>query len=268
MNGIIHLQLYQLLAAYLFVALLLFIVKLKGIPREQEILIASLRMTLQLILAGNLLLYIFKYPSPLLTLFILIAMETFSIQTVIKKNKKRLNPKLKRIIAFSMSLGTVSCLFYFLVIIVQLKPWYLPQYFIPIAGMLIGNSMTGISLGINRLIDGFESEKHLAEGALMLGATPKIAAKQVVNKAFDASIIPTINSMVGMGIVFLPGMMTGQILSGISPTTAIEYQIAIMLGILGSVSLTVILFLQLAYQSFFNDEQQLIEEPYKTPSPQ
>jgi putative ABC transport system permease protein len=81
-----------------------------------------------------------------------------------------------------------------------------------------------------------------------------------VDSAFDSAILPTINSMVGMGIVFLPGMMTGQILSGISPVTAIEYQIAIMLGILGSVAFTVILFLQLGYKTFFNKKAQLIND--------
>jgi putative ABC transport system permease protein len=79
-----------------------------------------------------------------------------------------------------------------------------------------------------------------------------------VDGAFDSAILPTINSMVGMGIVFLPGMMTGQILSGTSPVTAIEYQIAIMLGILGSVALTVILFVQMGYKTFFNERDQLI----------
>jgi putative ABC transport system permease protein len=92
----------------------------------------------------------------------------------------------------------------------------------------------------------------------MLGATPKAAAKSIVNNAFDAAILPTINFMVGMGIVFLPGMMTGQILAGASPVTAIQYQIAIMLGITGSVALTVILLVQFGYQAFFNQEQQLI----------
>ncbi|SET78325.1 TIGR00245 family protein [Natronincola peptidivorans] len=118
--------------------------------------------------------------------------------------------------------------------------------------------MTGISLGVTRLVDGMYSERHLIESALMLGAKPKMAAKQIVDNAFDAAILPSINSMVGMGIVFLPGMMTGQILSGVSPVTAIEYQIAIMLGILGSVALTVILFVQLGYKTFFNDESQLM----------
>lgn len=102
------------------------------------------------------------------------------------------------------------------------------------------------------------TQKNLVEEALILGATPQAATKSIVNSAFDAAIMPTINSMLGMGIVFLPGMMTGQILSGTSPATAVNYQIAIMLGILGAVALTVILMLQLGYRNFFNEEDQLI----------
>jgi putative ABC transport system permease protein len=258
MNSVITLQLWQMIAAYGFVLILMLIVKLKGIPREKEILISSVRMTIQLILTGYILVYLFNVPSPLYTILILIAMEVFSVYNIIKRTKTKLSLKLKQIIAFSMFVGTTSCLFYFLLVVVRISPWYNPRYFIPIAGMLIGNSMTGISLGVSRLVDGMQTQKNLVEGALMLGATPKTAAKQIVDNAFDSAILPTINSMVGMGIVFLPGMMTGQILSGTSPVTAIEYQIAIMLGILGSVALTVILFVQLGYKTFFNNESQLI----------
>ncbi len=258
MNHVIDLQLWQMAAAYLFVFILMVIVKLKGIPRENEILISSIRMTIQLILTGYVLVYLFKTSSPFYTLLVLVAMEAFAVYNIIKRSKAKLSPKLKQIIAFSMVIGTVSCLFYFLFIVVHISPWYDARYFIPIAGMLIGNSMTGISLGVSRLVDGMQSQKNLVEGALMLGATPKMAAKQIVDNAFDSAILPTINSMVGMGIVFLPGMMTGQILSGTSPVTAIEYQIAIMLGILGSVALTVILFVQFGYRTFFNEQSQLM----------
>jgi putative ABC transport system permease protein len=256
MKSVIDLQIWQLIAAYIFVLVLMLIVKLKGIPREKEILISSLRMTIQLILTGYILVYLFQSPSPLYTILVLIAMEVFSVYNIIKRTKAKLSLRLKQIIALSMFVGTVSCLLYFLLVVVRISPWYDPRYFIPIAGMLIGNSMTGISLGVSRLVEGFQSQKNLIEGALMLGATPKMAAKHIVDNAFDSAILPTINSMVGMGIVFLPGMMTGQILSGTSPVTAIEYQIAIMLGILGSVALTVILFLQLGYKTFFNEQSQ------------
>ncbi|MBM7853910.1 putative ABC transport system permease protein [Desulfohalotomaculum tongense] len=257
MDKVINLQIWQLAAAYIFIVILLVIVKLKGIPREKEILISSARMTLQLILTGYILMYIFQNSNPVFTVIVIGVMEAFAIYNVFKRVKVKLSPKIKRIIAISMVLGTTSSLLYFIIVVINLSPWYDPRYFIPIAGMLIGNSMTGISLGVSRLVDGMTAQKHLIESALMLGATPKMAAKEIVDNAFDSAILPTINSMVGMGIVFLPGMMTGQILSGVSPVTAIEYQIAVMLGILGSVALTVILFVQLGYKTFFNEQQQL-----------
>ena len=260
MNGVIDLQIWQMAAAYVFVLILLAIVRAKGIKRENEIILSTLRMTLQLVLTGYILVYLFDNPSPVYTIAVIVAMEVFSIYNIIKRIKVKLSKGLKRIIAISMVLGTISSLLFFLLIVVNVKPWYDPRYFIPIAGMLIGNSMTGITLGVTRLVDGMVTQRSLVEGALMLGATPKMASKHIVDNAFDSAILPTINSMVGMGIVFLPGMMTGQILSGTSPVTAIEYQIAIMLGILGSVALTVIIFVQLGYKTFFNKEAQLVIE--------
>lgn len=258
MNDVIDLRIWQMLAAFLFIIVLLVIVKVRGISREKEILISSIRMTAQLILTGYILVYLFKHIHPLLTIAVVIIMEIFSIYNIYKRAKFKLSKSLKKIIAVSMSFGTLSSITYFLFVVVQTNPWYDPRYFIPITGMLIGNSMTGISLGVTKLVDGMYTNRHLVESALMLGATPKAATKEIVDHAFDSAILPTINSMVGMGIVFLPGMMTGQILSGTSPVTAIEYQIAIMLGILGSVALTVIIFVQLGYKTFFNKESQLI----------
>ncbi|WP_352420498.1 iron export ABC transporter permease subunit FetB [Proteiniborus sp.] len=258
MDGVIDLKLWQMVSAYIFVVILLFIVKARGISREKEILISSIRMTIQLILTGYILIYLFNNSNPLYTIIVIAIMEIFAIYNIFKRSKTKLSKSLKRIIAISMIFGTLSSLIYFLLVVVNISPWYDPRYFIPIAGMLIGNSMTGISLGVTRLVDGMTSQRYLVESALMLGASPKIAVKEIVDNAFDSAILPTINSMVGMGIVFLPGMMTGQILSGTSPVTAIEYQITIMLGILGSVALTVILFVQLGYKTFFNDESQLI----------
>lgn len=230
---------------------------MKGIPREKEIALATFRMTIQLVFAGYLLVYLFANSHPLLTVAATAIMLIFAINNITKRIKSPLSPQIKKVVALSMTAGTLINLLYFLFVVIALSPWYEPRYFIPIAGMIIGNSMTGIALGVNSLIEGMHSQKDLVEGALMLGATPKMAAKPLVDCAFDSAIIPTINAMVGMGIVFLPGMMTGQILAGVSPLTAIEYQIAIMLGIVGSVTLTVILFMELGYKTFFNKEQQL-----------
>lgn len=257
MQEVIELRLWQLVSAYLFILLLLGIVRMRGIPREKEIALATFRMTIQLVFTGYLLVYLFANSHPLLTVTATAIMLVFAINNIIKRIKAPLSPKIRQVIALSMTAGTLTSLLYFLLVVVALSPWYEPRYFIPIAGMIIGNSMTGITLGVSRLIEGMHSQKEMVEGALMLGVTPKMAAKPLVDCAFDAAIIPTINTMVGMGIIFLPGMMTGQILAGVSPLTAIEYQIAIMLGIVGSVALTVILFMELGYKTFFNEEQQL-----------
>lgn len=258
MDGIIVLSVAQLAFAYFFVLIVLFILRIRGINREKELLISSIRMTLQLILAGYLLVYIFSNPAPYITVLIILIMEAYAIYTIFKKFKNRLSKKLKIVITFSMVSGTVFCLLYFLLVVIRISPWYNPQYFIPIAGMLIGNSMTGVSLGVKSLIDGMQVQRNLVEETLLLGATPKRATRDIINSTFDSAIMPTINSMLGMGIIFLPGMMTGQILSGTSPTIAITYQIAIMLGILGSVSLTVISMLQFGYLTFFNKQVQLV----------
>jgi putative ABC transport system permease protein len=123
--------------------------------------------------------------------------------------------------------------------------------------MIIGNSMTGISLGVENLVNNIKKNPHRIENALMLGASLEQATRQVVNQAFYNAILPTINSMIGMGIIFLPGMMTGQILSGVEPLLANRYQIAIMMGILGSVTLTVFLLVKLGVKTYFNDRVQL-----------
>ncbi|GFR36565.1 ABC transporter permease [Thermobrachium celere] len=260
MNGAVKLSILQMISAYLFIIILLLIVRKRGLDREKEIIISTTRMTLQLILTGYILTYIFKNPNPVITIFVISIMEVFAIQNIIKRSKNRLSKELKKVVIFSMLTGTLFTLIYFIFIVINIKPWYNPQYFIPLAGMVIGNSMTGISLGINKLVEGFKNQVDMIECSLMLGASPKEASKSILDNAFDSAILPTINSMVGMGIVFLPGMMTGQILSGSSPLVAIEYQIAIMLGILGSVSISVIIFLLLGYKTFFNDRMQIKRE--------
>ncbi|NLW88182.1 MAG: iron export ABC transporter permease subunit FetB [Clostridiaceae bacterium] len=257
MNGVRELTILQVALAYVFVLIVLAIVRARGIRREKEILLASVRMTIQLVLVGYLLVYVFENPNPFITVGIIILMEVFAVFTVFRKFKGRLSGALKRVIAVSISSGTLLCLFYFLLVVVRISPWYDPQYFIPIAGMIVGNSMTGISLGVKSLTDGMTVQKASVEEALILGAAPQEAVRDILNTTFDSAIMPTINSMLGMGIVFLPGMMTGQILSGTLPTTAIAYQIAIMLGIFGSVALCVILTIQLGIRTFFNKEQQL-----------
>lgn len=260
MDQAMKLSLYQLAAAYVFILILLIIVRVRKMGHEKEIVLATVRMTLQLVAIGYLLSYIFQQNNYLFTLAVILVMEGFAVYNIYQRVDGWINKKLKLVIAISMVSGTLISIFFFLIVVIGLEPWYYSRYFIPISGMLIGNSMTGISLGVQRLITGIENNKDEIEAALMLGVTPKRATKKIVNKAFSSAILPTINAMMGMGIVFLPGMMTGQILSGEAPLSAIRYQIAIMMGISGSVSLTIVIFIYLGYKTFFNERAQLNSE--------
>lgn len=257
MQEIIEIKLWQMIAAYLFILMLMAIFRVKAIPREREITVATFRMTVQLVLTGYVLGFLFDNPHPLLSLAALTAMLIFAVQNITRRVRVKVSQPLRRSIALSMVAGTLVSLLYFVVVVVGLVPWYEPRYFITLAGMLIGNSMTGVALGVGQLAEGMNADRRFVETALMLGATPRAASKPIINRSLEAGVLPTINSMVGMGIVFLPGMMTGQILAGVSAVTAIQYQIAIMLGIAGSVALSVFAFVELGYKTFFNSEQQL-----------
>ncbi|MGM0471123.1 MAG: ABC transporter permease [Bacillota bacterium] len=257
MEEIIDISILQLIAANIFILVLLYIVKRQQIGHEWEIIIANFRMTIQLILVGYLLTYIFSNPSFISSLIILFLMQGFAIQNIYSRVNSSLSLELKKIIAISIFVGTVITIFYFALIVINLKPWYQPHYFIPLSGMLIGNSMSGISLGLEGLINGIKDNRSMIENALMLGGKPELITKEITGRAFYQAILPTINSMMGMGIIFLPGMMTGQILAGATPFTAIKYQIAIMLGILGSVTLTTYIMIRLGIKTFFNERAQL-----------
>ena len=137
------------------------------------------------------------------------------------------------------------------------KSIFNPQYTIPLAGMIMGNSMTGVTLGLKTFNENIRSQRTKIETLLNLGATPKKILLPYVNNAVETALLPTMNSMVGMGIVSLPGMMTGQILSGTLPTTAILYQISIMIAICTSVCLTVFCSLHFGYKTLYNSRNQI-----------
>lgn len=256
--GSIDVSLLRLAAGYVFVLLALAIAARRKVSRSSEILIGSLRMTVQLVAVGYLLEFVFEYPHPAITVAVIAAMQTFAVRNVYGRVKRRGPAALGRVVWIALCTGTALAICYFLFVILALRPWYEPRYAIPIAGMLIGNSMTGISLAYDRLVAGFEDRTAAIDAALMLGATPAAASRGCVRDAFAAAILPTVNAMMGMGIVFLPGMMTGQILGGASPVLAIRYQIAIMLGIVGSVTVTTVLLTSFGWRAFFDTDKRLI----------
>ena len=258
MNGVIEIPLFRLLIAYAFVGVTILVSSLFKLSRDKEIIVATLRMTVQLLIVGYILNYIFAIQSVLLAVGMICVMEGFAVDNAIRRARVAMRNRLKLVAGTVLVVGTFAALLIFLFLVLGLKGFN-ARYVITICGMLLGNAMTGLSIAIRALVGGFARDRAQIESALMLGASPFQASSGLIREAFTLSAMPNVNSMMGMGIVSLPGMMTGQILSGMSPLVATKYQIAILLGQSGTITLCCAAFLMLGYKTFFNQRAQLLD---------
>lgn len=258
-KGIINLNLLSLSLAYGMVLLTIGLARLQRIGQERQMLVASLRMVMQLLAVGYLLHMVFSVNNPMLVVLILFVMLGLALQVMGAQVKHKM-PRFYQVVGSSIFIGCggVTALFCFMV--VGYSPWYDPRYLIPLTGMIMGNSMNSASLAAERLAAEIKQRREEIETAICLGATARQAAETAVRSAFRAALIPTINTMAAMGIVSLPGMMTGQILSGTEPAIAVRYQIAIMCAITGSVAVTSYLILLQGYRHYFTPAHQLKDD--------
>ena len=258
-QAIITLDLLSLVYAYGLVLLAIGLARLQRIGQEGGMVWASVRMVVQLFAVGYLLHLVFSVRSPLAVIAILLAMAGFSLQVMGSRIRRKM-PQFYRVMGISLLAGCGGVTFLFCGLVVGYSPWYDPRYLIPLAGMIIGNSMNGASLAAERLSSEILDRREEIETALCLGATSRQASDTAVRRAFQAALMPTMNTMAAMGIVSLPGMMTGQILSGTEPIIAVRYQIAIMCAITGAVAITSFLILLMGYRRYFTAAHQLMDE--------
>ena len=256
---IIDLSLWDLMTVYSLLLMSIGLAHLLKAGQGRDIFWSGLRMFVQLLLVGYVLHLVFSLQSALPVLLILAVMIGFAVQTIGARVQVKM-PRFYRVVGTAILFGCGGMTFFFCLVVIGLKPWYDPRYLIPLAGMVIGNSMTGASLAVERLNAEFRERREEIETTLCLGSTVQLAAEPAVSSAFRAALIPSVNAMAAMGLVFLPGMMTGQILSGTAPLIAVKYQIAIMCVITGSVALTTFLILRLGYRSYFTSYQSLRED--------
>ena len=200
----------------------------RWIGNSKEIALATVRMVVQLLLIGYLLVYIFNNQNSLVGLLIVLFMVFVSSLIALRNVENRdLQTYFK--IFISILIGGSINLLLVLYVVIDLEPLYQPRFIIPLAGMIYANAMNAISLASER----FEKEiKHSSY-------------EEARAVAFKGALIPQINSFLAVGLVSLPGMMTGQILSGVDPTVAVRYQIVVMCMVLGSAGISVISYLLL-----------------------
>jgi putative ABC transport system permease protein len=161
------------------------------------------------------------------------------------------------IAAAALTISTAATLAYVIGVVVRPTPWWEPQYVIPIAGMILGNSMTSAALAGDRLQADLFTRRDEIEARLALGFSGREAVQPLVRSALRAAMIPTVNGMMTVGVVQLPGMMTGQILAGASPLTAIRYQIVVVFMLAVATALGSLLFVRLAVGKYLTPAHQL-----------
>ena len=147
-------------------------------------------------------------------------------------------------------------LWYGSILVFRIPVWTDPQYVIPLLGMILGNSLNGICLAVDRFTEEVYSKREQVELSLSLGATSWEAAKPALITAVRTGTLPIINSMTVAGVVSLPGMMTGQLIAGVSPLEAVKYQIVIMFLIATSTIFGTLIISLLGYKKLFNSWHQ------------
>jgi len=221
---------------------------------EKDMLIGSLRAVVQLTLIGFVLKFIFSLDNLFFTTIILVIM-VYNASTVAAKRGAGIE---------RATLISFAAIFTGLVItlggLISFKAIpYEPSQVIPISGMVVGNSMVATSLLFKSLLVNFQTKREEVEVKLCLGAPPKEASLSLIRDSIRTAMLPTFDSMKTLGIVQLPGMMTGLILAGVAPETAIKYQIMVAFMLAGAVSISSFVASYWAYRSFFTKFAQLKE---------
>jgi len=226
---------------------------------NKKLLTASVRMVLQLLFVGYYLEYLFEYDNPWLNgawIFIMVVVADFA--TVDRSGLNKQFSVLLPIFGATL-LGIIVIDLFFLEIVIPLPKLLAAQYTIPITGMVLGNCLRSNVIGINAFYYSLEEHKERYRFYLSCGATRSEALVPFISNALQKSANPTLASMATVGLVSLPGMMTGQILSGSSPLTAIKYQIMIMVAIFSGTILSVFLGIIFTNYSVFKQTDMLDE---------
>jgi putative ABC transport system permease protein len=237
-SSYIALSYWQLAATSVFVLIDAALSVWFGLRVHRGLLFAAVRMVVQLALVGLVLTTLFSVVSLFWTGLVALVMVLVAGYEATQRQARRLSGW------WSYGLGTACMMMASIVVTVfalttalRPSPWYDPRYAIPLLGMILGNCMTGVGLGLSTLTANLANRRASVEAQLMLGTSRQEATAPVTREALRSALMPVINSMAATGVVSLPGMMTGQILGGVPPSEAVKYQILVMFLIAGGTGL-------------------------------
>jgi putative ABC transport system permease protein len=256
--AVISLSPFDLSLAALVIILLALVSFRMQLQISRQLLIAAARTTLQLSLIGFVLKAIFAHAHLGWMVLIGLVMLAVAGKEVMGRQQRRFKGWWGFGVGTgSMFISSFSLSLFALVVVIHVDPWYRPQYAIPLLGMLLGNTMNGIALGLDRLTQTGWQQRSVIEARLMLGQDWSEAIGEIRRESIRGALIPIINTMSIAGLVSLPGMMTGQILAGSPPLEAVKYQILIMFLIAGGIGFGTLAAVWVGSKRLFDDRQRL-----------
>jgi len=223
---------------------------------ETRLLVAATRTVVQLFLLGLILRFVFEPSSHWLLAIIVAVMLLAASHAAVQRSQRRF-PGLTLLALVCLAVSAMFTTVVVTGLVIGVTPWYEPRYMIPLLGMILGNGLTGVSLCVDSLLASLHDAQGHIEMDLAMGASRWEAARDPLRDAVRRGMIPILNSMSVVGIVAIPGMMTGQILAGADPAQAAKYQIVVMFMIAAATSLCCILMALLIYRRLFNSRHQL-----------
>ena len=250
MDGYVELSFWQVALAALLIVINGAISVALRLRMERSLVIASLRTVVQLLLVGLVLEWVFRLNAWFVVVGLAMVMTLIAGVTAASRNERRYPGIWMNTIISVWASAWIVTSFALFAVMQGTDKWYQPQYAIPLLGMVLGNTLNGISVGLNTLTESLVTRREQVDSLLALGATRWEAARGPVQHAVRTGMLPIINSMMVVGIVSLPGMMTGQLVTGMAPIQAVKYQIVIMFLIasatgLGTVGIVLLSFLRL-----------------------
>lgn len=262
--NVISLSPFDLSMAAILILMLAILSIILKLNLATQIIIAAVRTVVQLLLIGLVLKVLFAQVDLLYIAILSIIMLLIAGREVMARQQRRFGG------LWGYGLGTLSMFvssftltIYALIVVVGTEPWYAPQYAIPLLGMMLGNTMTGVSLALDKLTTTAWQQRNIIEARLILGQDWRTAIGDITRDSVRIGLMPMINAMAAAGLVSLPGMMTGQILSGTEPVEAVKYQILIMFLITAGTGFAAMLATWIGARRLFDDRQRLHLERLK-----
>ena len=227
-----------------------------GLGLGRQLLLAGLRTVVQLSLLGLVLVRVFEAGNPWLVAGIALLMIVLASHEAVRRAGRSYRG-VRRDVFLSLIFSAGLSMLFVTTLVLETDPWWTPRYLIPLLGMVLGNGLTGISLGLERCLSSFDEDRATVELWISSGARPWEAARPLAAKALRAGLVPILNSMSVAGMVTIPGMMTGQILGGTEPSLAARYQILVMFLIAGATAAGTTGVVLFSVRALFDEEGRL-----------